>query len=166
MSKNLASNCSNSENSDSSELGFNQPETDLNTSGSTARGSSRVPTQKNNHRYCANQGCFKPKHTRRKFQNRSSFYCIVKNSPLFTLQDCAKVIDDKEYCHICYRLNDSVNTLWIACDLCSKWYHVACDETHPQGTADLSEVMQGVNFDYSCICCKEHSDTVYLQPLS
>ena len=67
-----------------------------------------------NHSYCANVNCNNLKKVRRKFQNKNFYYCY----------ECAQIIDNHEYCHICYEISSGEAKDWLACDSCNYWVHI------------------------------------------
>ena len=67
---------------------------------------------------------------------------------------CTDVIDKKEFCHICHNLNNRDGKTWIACDKCSTWYHVDCEQKQKNGIKNLEELLVDENYKYFCLKCR------------
>lgn len=57
------------------------------------------------------------------------------------------------------KINPCESAQWVACDSCSRWYHVACDQNHPRATPGLDQAIKNPNYHYTCVKCKDLLDT-------
>ena len=111
-----------------------------------------IPKRKQNHGYCANPNCNNPKSKRRKFLNKSYYYC----------NECTRIIDDQEYCRICFEISSAEPKKWVACDSCPSWVHVECEENSRNGIKNLSQKLgpdpENSKYIYLCFDCRVNSN--------
>lgn len=123
-----------------------------------------IPKRKQNHGYCANINCNNLKSKRRKFQNKSYYYCNV----LFLLtknQECANIIDAHEYCHICFEISCAETKEWIACESCGCWVHIKCEESSRNGIKNLSLKLgpdpDNSKYTFYCMECRGSPNVLF-----
>lgn len=104
---------------------------------------------------CANGNCNNPKKHKRKFLKKTQMYC----------DECSRIIDNSEYCHICLEISSAEPREWVECERCDKWNHIECEETAKNGTKNLAAQLglepnsEPTKFVYHCANCRSTPNT-------